>query len=129
MSTGIHCDACRAFPSPLGEQGISTLEVFAGVMLIAAFPSPLGEQGISTGRHPRVRDHAAVSVPSRGTGNINYTYRCIENIDIITNSFRPLSGNREYQQDTSTRAPGSLLVSVPSRGTGNINAMDKSRIL
>ena len=90
------------------------------------FPSTLGEQGISTSLvlDTKRLEAEGVSVPSRGTGNINRARRPPGYVAHF--SFRPLSGNREYQHSKS--GGGSNLehdsVSVPSRGTGNINAYE-----
>ena len=63
-----------------------------------------------------------VSVPSRGTGNINIFGKYGDTMSEYLKSFRPLSGNREYQRSSrALLAGGPARVSVPSRGTGNIN--------
>ena len=109
-------------PSPLGEQGKSTriaplhLDKERG----SRFPSPLGEQGKSTRYDVAFSSGKTVSVPSRGTGKINYenhersnrgnvqfpsplgeqgksTVKMHMNLETDSFSFRPLSGNRENQ--------------------------------
>ena len=125
--------SAHKFPSPLGEQGISTYRVALTVIgsksrkgfrppsgnseyqhtmehdshcKEIAFPSPLGEQGIST----RMFDLCS-------------------NIKIAC--FRPLSGNREYQpaEDAAKLLEMRGVVSVPSRGTGNINLQPNQFII
>ena len=65
----------QMFPSPLGEQGKSTiLWAFDGRWIRVKFPSPLGEQGKSTDMDTGevlFSEENLVSVPSRGTGKIN----------------------------------------------------------
>ena len=113
-------------PSPLGEQGKSTriaplhLDKERG----SRFPSPLGEQGKSTRYDVAFSSGKTVSVPSRGTGKINYenhersnrgnvqfpsplgeqgksTVKMHMNLETDSFSFRPLSGNRENQPHQS----------------------------
>ena len=60
------------------------------------FPSPLGEQGKSTVFKNTNSGKYEVSVPSRGTGKINNAGEYIDREQLLAR-FRPLSGNRENQ--------------------------------
>ena len=63
----------RWFPSPLGEQGLSTYGACPICGHTNQFPSPLGEQGLSTFTHENF-------------------------INLQHSGFRPLSGNRVFRR-------------------------------
>ena len=86
------------FPSPLGEQGISTWNQGWTGRLVACSLVSVPSRGTGNINPAKTTTHSVrspVSVPSRGTGNINLDMKQLRSI--ILASFRPLSGNREYQ--------------------------------